>query len=67
MATVNLSEYDIHSVPDAKGMRVGIVVSEWNNEITEAMYQGAFDVLIRHGVNPDEIIKDKVPGTFELT
>jgi 6,7-dimethyl-8-ribityllumazine synthase len=67
MATVNLSEYDIHSVPDAKGMRIGIVVSEWNHEITEAMYQGAFDVLIKHGVNRDDIIKDYVPGTFELT
>ena len=67
MATVNLSEYDINSVPTAVGMRVGIVVSEWNNEITEALYKGAFDVLKKHGVKEEDIIKDYVPGTFELT
>jgi 6,7-dimethyl-8-ribityllumazine synthase len=67
MATVNLSDYDINSVPDANGMRIGIIVSEWNNDITEALYQGAFDVLTKHGVNKNDIIKDYVPGTFELT
>lgn len=67
MATVNLSDYDINSVPDANGMRIGIIVSEWNNDITEALYKGAFDVLTKHGVNKNDIIKDYVPGTFELT
>jgi 6,7-dimethyl-8-ribityllumazine synthase len=67
MATVNLSDYDINSVPDAKGMRIGIVVSEWNNDITEAMFEGAVDVLLKHGVVESDIIKDYVPGTFELT
>ncbi len=67
MATVNLSDYDINSVPSAKGMRFGIVISEWNNEITEALYSGAKNTLIKHGVKPDDIIKEYVPGTFELT
>jgi 6,7-dimethyl-8-ribityllumazine synthase len=67
MATVNLSKYDINTVPNAEGMRIGIVVSEWNNDITEAMYNGVFDVLIKHGVKKNDIIKDYVPGTFELT
>ena len=67
MATVNLSEYDINSVPSATGMRIGIVVSEWNNEITEALYVGAHNVLKKHGVKEDDIIKAYVPGTFELT
>jgi len=67
MATVNLSEYDINSVPSAKGMRFGIIISEWNNEITEALYTGANNTLIKHGVKPADIVKEYVPGTFELT
>ena len=67
MATVNLSNYDINSVPSAKGMRFGIVISEWNHEITEALYEGAYNTLIKHGAKPGDIIKEYVPGTFELT
>lgn len=67
MATKNLSNYDINSVPSGKKMRIGIVVSEWNNEITEALYKGAFETLLKHHVKEDDIIKEYVPGTFELT
>ena len=35
----NLSDYDFNSVPSGKGVRVGIVVSEWNNKITGALLQ----------------------------
>ncbi len=67
MATVNLSNYDINSVPSAEGMSFGIVISEWNNEITEALYNGAYQTLIKYGVKAENIIKEYVPGTFELT
>ncbi|MCD4791875.1 MAG: 6,7-dimethyl-8-ribityllumazine synthase [Bacteroidales bacterium] len=67
MATVNLSNYDINSVPNATGMRFGIVVSEWNNKITETLYNGAYNTLIKHGAKPENILKEYVPGTFELT
>ena len=69
MATAlkNLSDYDINSVPDASGMRFGIVVAEWNNEITEALYLGAEKTLLKHGAKQENIIKRYVPGTFELT
>ncbi len=67
MATKNLSEYDINSVPSGKGLCFGIIVSEWNNEITEALYKGAYDVFLKHGVKEDDIFKEYVPGTFELT
>ncbi len=63
----NLSDYDITSVADAGNMKFGIVVAEWNTEITEALYNGAYDTLIKHGANPENIIKKYVPGTFELT
>ena len=49
----NLSDYDIHSVPDATGMRVGIVVSEWNEKITSALLEGAVQTLIKHGVKEE--------------
>ncbi len=62
----NLSDYDIHSVPDATGMKVGIVVSEWNDKITGALLEGAVETLTKHGVNVDDIIVKTVPGSFEL-
>lgn len=69
MATVyhNLSEYDCASVPDASGMKFGIVVSEWNSNITNALLKGALDTLKKHGVRDMNIIVKYVPGSFELT
>lgn len=66
MATTNLSEYDFSKVPDARNMKFGIVVSEWNYEITGALKKGAIDSLKRHGVNEGNIIVAHVPGSFEL-
>lgn len=62
----NLSEYDLNSVPSAQGMRFGIVVSEWNNNITGALLQGAFDTLTKHGASEEDITVMTVPGSFEL-
>lgn len=67
MATKNLSDYDIQSVPSAKGMKFGIVVSEWNYEITGSLAQGAVDTLKRHGAGDNDITIKHVPGSFELT
>lgn len=67
MATKNLSDYDINSVPSGEKMSIGIVVSEWNNEITEALYNGALKTLLKNHVKEENIIKEYVPGTFELT
>ena len=67
MATKNLSEYDINSVPNAQNMRFGIVVAEWNYEVTSALLKGAISTLKKHGVADEHIIVRHVPGTFELT
>lgn len=67
MATKNLSEYDLNSVPSAEGMKFGIVVAEWNYEITGALAQGALDTLKRHGAKEEDILVKHVPGSFELT
>lgn len=62
----HLSEYDETSVPDASNMCFGIVVSEWNNEITGALLKGAVSTLQRHGAIPENIHVKRVPGSFEL-
>lgn len=62
----NLSEYDKDRVPNAKEFRFGIVVSEWNDEITEGLFRGAFDALKEHGVINENIVRWNVPGSFEL-
>ena len=63
----NLSEYDFQSVPDASGMKFGIVVSEWNYNITGALLRGALDTLQKHGAKEENILVRTVPGSFELT
>ena len=68
MATAlhNLSEYDLAKVPDASNMCFGIVVSEWNPEITGALLNGAVKTLEKHGALPENIHVKTVPGSFEL-
>ena len=68
MATAlhHLSDYDVSSVPDASNMCFGIVVSEWNAEITDALLEGTVSTLERHGALPENIHVKTVPGSFEL-
>lgn len=62
----NLSAYDKTTLPNAKPLRFGIVVSGWNSTITEALYQGAFDALTDCGALSENILRWNVPGSFEL-
>ena len=66
MATTNLSLYDSESIPDASEFRFGIVVSEWNPEITQNLYEGALATFLKHGALAENITAIKVPGSFEL-
>jgi 6,7-dimethyl-8-ribityllumazine synthase len=65
--TKNLSAYDKNSLPNATQLRVGIVVSEWNETITENLFKGAKEALLNCGVTVDNIVRWNVPGSFELT
>ena len=69
MATAlhNLSEYDFSKIPDASNMCFGIVVAEWNPEITGALLNGTVQTLEKHGALPENIHVKTVPGSFELT
>lgn len=62
----NLSDYDKNTIPNAKDFRFGIVVSEWNGQITGNLHKGAIDTLMEHGVLPENIISWDVPGSYEL-
>ena len=66
MATKNLSDYDISKVPDASNMIFGVVVAEWNPEITGALLDGCVSTLEKHGALPENIHVKTVPGSFEL-
>lgn len=68
MATVNsnLSVYDSEQVPSGEDLSVALVVSEWNAQITESLFQGAYDTLRNHKVAEKNISRINVPGSFEL-
>lgn len=63
----NLSQYDKNTIPNAKHFRFGIVVSEWNDTITEGLFNGAKEALLDCGTLEENIIRWNVPGSFELT
>lgn len=62
----NLSDYNKDSLPDVSNLRFGIVVSQWNDDITNGLYKGAYETLLDCGVSTDNILKLDVPGSFEL-
>ena len=49
-----------------KGFRFGIIISRFNNFITERLQEGAIDALVRHEVQENDIDIAKVPGAFEI-
>ena len=65
-ASKNLSEYNKELIPDGADFRVGIVVSEWNGEITSKLLDGAVEALTDNGVDKKSICIYHVPGAFEL-
>ncbi len=65
-ANKNLSHYDRDSMPNAEGLRFGLVVSQWNEEITGALHRGAIETLLDCGAKDSDIVSWEVPGSFEL-
>ncbi len=66
-ALKNLNDYNSDNLPDISGKKFGLVVAEWNKEITDALCQGAYDTLLQHGAKAQNIYRNTVPGSFELT
>ena len=65
-ALTNLSVYNKEEIPNAKNLRFGIVVSAWNDNITEQLFKGAYAALLDCGAKGSNIIRWDVPGSFEL-
>jgi 6,7-dimethyl-8-ribityllumazine synthase len=64
---INLSEPEGSVIPNGREHKIGIVVSEWNSEVTDALCKGAIDTLMKNGVEEKNIVVKRVPGSFELT
>lgn len=62
----DLTLFNKKDIPNAKGLTFGIVVSEWNHNITNNLYNGAYDTLLEYGVVSKDILRYNVPGSYEL-
>lgn len=67
MATTNLSDYQPLHISNADDFSIGIVVSEWNDFITENLHKGCVETLTKEGVEEANIKTYRVPGAFELS
>ena len=68
MATAKKNLSDLESIPlsNPSKIKIGIVVSEWNDNITNRLTEGAISALKQNNISKDNIIIHRVPGTFEL-
>ena len=62
----NLSAFDSKKIPSGRGKKIGVIISEWNAEITEGLKEGAVEALLECGTYSKDILTEYVPGTFEL-
>lgn len=56
----------IEGKPNAQGLKIGIVVSRFNNFVTEKLLAGALDAIESHSGAADEVVVARVPGAFEI-
>ncbi|MBU2915498.1 MULTISPECIES: 6,7-dimethyl-8-ribityllumazine synthase [Reichenbachiella] len=66
-AQKNLSDYSTNNLIDISDKVFAIIVSEWNEEVTGSLYNGAVQTLLSHGAKQEHIVKVDVPGSFELS
>lgn len=69
MATAlkSLSEHSSKNIQDISSKKFALVVSEWNEDVTEALFSGAYQTLLQYGATKENIIRKNVPGSFELS
>ncbi|MEZ5014203.1 MAG: 6,7-dimethyl-8-ribityllumazine synthase [Chitinophagales bacterium] len=65
-ADQHLSGFSEEKVPIGEAYRIAIIVSEWNTAITERLYQGCYNTLLKFRVKQENIFTYYVPGSFEL-
>lgn len=65
-STYSYTEDQTLPIPDASEMRFGVIVTEWNNHITDKLLEGTIDEFKSNGVVESNITVKRVPGSFEL-
>ena len=63
----NLSIFSTDNLPDIIEKRFAIVVAEWNEEVTNALADGAHKTLLTYGAQEKNILRVTVPGSYELS
>lgn len=66
-ADKNLSVFTTDGLPDISAKKFAILVAEWNSEVTEKLFEGAYQTLVQYGASSENIERGNVPGSFELT
>lgn len=62
----NLSQYSAEKLPNISDKKFGIIVSEWNEQVTESLFLGTVETLFKHGAKKENLYRKNVPGSFEL-
>lgn len=65
-ANKNLSNYESLDISFAKKLKIAIVISEWNHNITNSLYNACKTTLINNGLEEKQINNFTVPGSYEL-
>ncbi len=63
----NFSDVDCNIIENSSNIRVGIIISKWNDQVTSQLFNGAKETLLNSGIIEDNIDVYYVPGSFELT
>jgi 6,7-dimethyl-8-ribityllumazine synthase len=63
----NLSSQKLSGSADISSSKFALIVSEWNEQITEPLYEAAYNTLLEHGAAKENIFRKNVPGSFELS
>jgi 6,7-dimethyl-8-ribityllumazine synthase len=62
----NLSEHSERNIADISDKTFALIVSEWNEEVTGKLLEGAYNTLLAHGAKSAHILQKTVPGSYEL-
>ena len=57
---------EINGSLEAKGLKVGVIVSRFNSFLTEQLVKGAVDAFVRHGGAEKDLLLVRVPGAYEI-
>ena len=63
----SLSSYSSKNLVDVSDKIFAVIVSEWNEEVTDSLYNGALNTLLKHGAKSENIYRVDVPGSYELS